>query len=59
MKEVPCRKCKKRNSICHSNCELYLNWKRENDAEKKKIKRRKDFDRNYEDSLFVKRPRRR
>lgn len=29
MKNAPCMGCPDRNTMCHSSCEKYLNWKKE------------------------------
>ena len=39
MKEAPCLNCPERKSGCHSNCEKYIQFKTERDAEL--VKRRK------------------
>ena len=38
--KAPCLNCPDRTIVCHSNCELYINYKKENDKireEKHKI----------------------
>lgn len=37
---APCKGClpPKRNPGCHDECELYVKWKKEHDAEQKRIR---------------------
>lgn len=36
----PCRDCKNRNAICHSDCGKYKEWRKNYDAEMKEAKKR-------------------
>lgn len=36
MNNTPCYKCENRKAGCHSECETYIVWKAENDAEREK-----------------------
>ena len=42
----PCRDCvaPKRHPGCHAECEAYLNWKKEWDAQKEKIREQQRMD---------------
>lgn len=30
-RKIPCKDCKKRDSICHISCDKYLEWRKEKD----------------------------
>ena len=34
-KNVPCYKCDKRTEICHSSCQLYIDWSNKKAEERK------------------------
>ena len=48
---VPCYKCERRHSGCHSHCELYSDFKQKN-AE---LKRKKELDMGKEADAFLRR----
>lgn len=45
-KKCPCRDCGKRHPTCHDSCQLYQNWKKEHEKE-----RRANWERNRAQSL--------
>lgn len=42
MTNAPCKGCEDRNETCHSTCSRYLNFKKENEAEKLAIQYEKN-----------------
>lgn len=45
---TPCKDCEERYAGCHSKCELYIDWKKVHEAEKKRI----DDERNKEIATY-------
>ena len=53
MSITPCKGCvpPERSSACHSVCEKYINWKKEYEAGKAELKKRKELDKIHHDYL--------
>jgi hypothetical protein len=45
----PCLNCLNRHEACHSKCELYINYKKENDKLKEEINKQHELEHN----LFI------
>ena len=50
--KAPCYKCEKRSPGCHSECELYAEWRKSYTAEAEMAKKRREMDtRNMRDEI--------
>lgn len=52
MNYAPCSNCQDRNAECHSNCDIYLNWKAEHDERQRKIKEETNSKYGYHHSFL-------
>ena len=45
--KCPCYGCNDRSITCHSECEKYIDWKTEHDAERERIRQERELNRDF------------